>query len=186
MPSDSQSVLGLEFEKDSDRITIIQKTNKLQKQGRLSCDQIWRGVYFKKEILFPQSSDTEVRFVNEKIGWGVFARRPFSMNEFIAEYTGVVRKRRWSDCKNSYCFEYRIALDIATPFVIDAERQGGVARFINHSQEGNLEPHLATVEGLTHIILVASRGIQKGEQLSYDYGSDYWAKRKPPQTLDEI
>ena len=35
--------------------------------------------------------------------------------------------------------------------------------------------------GVSHILLYTSKSIQSGEQIFYDYGPDYWKKRKPPR-----
>ena len=34
-----------------------------------------------------------------------------------------------------------------------------------------------------HLILVAASPISAGTQLVYDYGEEYWEKRKPPANL---
>ena len=63
-------------------------------------------------------------------------------------------------------------------FVIDAEKGGNLTRFINHSDQPNLEPIGVFWKGSLHIILRSLKKIQKGEQLTYDYGADYWSRRK--------
>ena len=100
--------------------------------------------------------------------------------EFVAEYAGKVRKWRKEDNKNAYCFEYVLVQGIKTPYTIDAMEQGGVARYINHSDTPNLVSALATFQNVSHVILYAKEPIPKGAQLSYDYGPAYWSKRSPP------
>ena len=146
--------------------------------------QIWRGSYFQKEIESLYVSDVTLRWINPEIGWGVFARRNFKAGEYIAEYTGVVRKRKRSDEQNGYCFEYVHLSGEKTSFLIDARESGGISRYINHSEEGNLEPKLATIGTVTHVLLLTKKSIQKGEQLCYDYGPAYWAHRPRPVSLE--
>jgi SET domain-containing protein len=63
--------------------------------------------------------------------------------------------------------------------VIDAT-QGNLTRFINHSRDPNLQPIHVFYDGFYHLIFIALRKIQQGEELSYDYGQSYWYLRDPP------
>jgi len=164
----------------------LHKIQKKMKKGTPTRAQGWLGAYFKSEILEATMPDVLFRHIDPELGWGVFAARPFKEREFIAEYAGTLRKRRRSDKKNAYCFEYIVTPDQSTRYVIDAREQGGVARFINHSSEPNLQSALATVDGISHVILYTLRPIAEGEQLSYDYGPDYWASRRAPIALPNM
>ncbi len=161
---------------------ICKKTAKLQGKKKLSREQLWFGSYYRNEILFAKAPSIEVRWIDRRIGWGVFAAKDFSKMEFVTEYHGLVRPRKRSDRENAYCFEYALSSEERTPYNIDAESQGGVSRFINHSEAPNLRSALATVDGVCHVIFIVDKPIAKGEQLFYDYGSDYWAQRKVSYT----
>ncbi|MEN9654785.1 MAG: hypothetical protein RL235_897 [Chlamydiota bacterium] len=163
-----------------DETTIRSKIAALHKKGELTKSQLWRGHYYQAEINRPPMPDVYLRWIDPILGWGVFARRAFKKWEYISEYTGILRKRRWRDRKNSYCFEYIYVSGEKTPFTIDAEEQGGISRYINHSQNPNLTSMLATLDNFSHILLVAARDIAPHEQLTYDYGPLYWAKREKP------
>jgi len=68
-----------------------------------------------------------------------------------------------------------------TVFWIDATKFGGVARFINHSCEGNLCLEIIRVGKFhPHVGLFARRDLVAGEELSYDYHSIRTPKRKVP------
>lgn len=138
-----------------------------------SQEAVWLGVYFRKEILSYLLPEVSVRWIDDRMGWGVFAERNFKAMEFIAEYTGIVRKRKRSDRTNAYCFEY-----FPDPYVIDAQDQGGLARYINHSDAPNLLSAPAWIDGVLHIVLYTKDPIPKNTQLCYDYGPDYWKHRK--------
>ena len=168
------------FDRQTTMARLLSQTAKLQKKGELSCEQLWLGSYFQKEILSASIPDVSIRWVDDQIGWGVFAERRFKEMEWIAEYTGILRKRKKEDEKNSYCFEYRLAPDVITNYSIDGRDHGGISRYINHNAAPNLTSALATVGGVTHVILYTNRPIQAGEQLCYDYGPDYWKKRALP------
>jgi len=103
--------------------------------------------------------------------------------DYIAEYAGLVRRKKRADSSNSYCFEMTILSGERTPYTIDACNQGGIARFINHSDTPNLTSALATVRDMSHVILYVTKFISKGDQLCYDYGADYWKKRNRPRAL---
>lgn len=167
-------IVGLEF--SSARIL-----RKVLKNKRCTREQSWLGSYFRKEVLSGHVPAVSVRWVDDDIGWGVFAERNFSKMEFIAEYSGLIRKRRRDDRKNAYCFEYPLVSGEWSPYLIDAENQGGLSRLINHSDKPNLTSALATVENVNHIILYTNQSISKGEQLCYNYGPDYWKHRKAPK-----
>jgi len=150
------------------------------KKGRLESGRLWLSAYFKKEILGEHLPPVSLRWINDKIGWGVFAEKDFEAMEFIAEYSGKVRARSKNDSKNAYCFEYLLAPSEETPYLIDAQDQGGISRYINHHPKPNLSSTFTLVDSVPHIILYTAKSVAKGEELSYDYGPDYWKKRSKP------
>lgn len=48
-------------------------------------------------------------------------------------------------------------------------KQGGLARYINHSCEPNCYTRITEVAGRKHIVINAKRRIEPGEELCYDY-----------------
>lgn len=160
---------------------ICRKTAKFHRKGLLDEEQLWLGAYFQKEILSAPLPPIRLRWIDENVGWGVFAERDLKPMEYIGEYAGLVRQRKRTDAKNAYCFEYVIAQGERSAYNIDALDQGGIVRFINHSSKPNLMSALATMKDLSHVILYVSKYISKGDQLCYDYGPDYWKKRLTPE-----
>lgn len=173
----------LDFATMSVLFDIKNRGAKLYKKGEMTLEQIWFGKYYQKEIRTSHIPDIAIRWINPTLGWGVFALRNFKKMEFIAEYVGKVRKRKSADTKNGYCFEYILAHGFKTPYVIDAEEQGGVSRYINHSNAPNLHSSLATFDNISRVILYAKEPVAKSAQLCYDYGFDYWSKRTAPIAL---
>lgn len=54
---------------------------------------------------------------------------------------------------------------------IDATKETDrLGRLVNHCKKGNLKTRTFLLQGSPHLILVACRDIQPGEELSYDYG----------------
>jgi hypothetical protein len=174
---------SLEFLKPSYYRAFFRKTLRYDRKGFLDHQQRWLGAYFRKEILSQLLPPVCLRWINSNAGWGVFAERDLKPLEFIGEYTGIVRKRKKADEKNAYCFEYPVAKEEITSYVIDAERGGNITRFLNHSENPNLSTTLAIVDHLPHIIFYTKHFIPKGTQLCYYYGFDYWKKRSAPQDL---
>jgi SET domain-containing protein len=63
-------------------------------------------------------------------------------------------------------------------YVIDATSGGNHTRFINHSNEPNVEIKSAIVKNLLRIIVIAIKPIKKEEQLLCHYGDEYWQDLK--------
>src|SRR5579863_9980866 len=109
----------------------LRKIRGKTKGTRLDREHRWLSAYFKKELLYGTSSEAptaqtlppslSLRWIDDTIGWGVFAERDIQSLEFIAEYSGLVRKRTKRDCKNAYCFEYPIKVGKPSAYVIDAQ-----------------------------------------------------------------
>ena len=177
---------NLEIPRQTDFFCISQKTLKYRKKGFLDQKQIWLGAYFQKELQMPPNVPVRLRWIDDTIGWGVFAEQDLKPMHYIGEYAGIVRRKKRSDAKNAYCFEYSIVNDESTRYTIDAMDQGAIVRFINHSPTPNLMSTLATYQNLSHVVIFVSRLIKKGEQLCYDYGSAYWSKRGQPRKFETL
>lgn len=178
-----QWLLKLEFESPELLSTIQEKMSNLHAKGKLSKRELWLGSYYGRELQSAHFPDVRISWINSQVGWGVFANRHFKKGEWIGEYCGLVRKRRKKDRLNAYCFEYRLSQEVATKYLIDAENQGNLARFINHSSNPNLITDLVYCNGLPHVILTVKNPVAKNEQLLYDYGPDYWSCQGLPLGL---
>ncbi len=160
---------------------LLKKITRKQKK-KLPPQRLWLSAYFKDEILNPPMPPVYLQWIDAKMGWGIFADKDIPTMEFIAEYSGKVRPRGRNDAKNAYCFEYLLAPDEETPYLIDAQDQGGLSRYINHHPKPNLSSTFVLIDNIPHIILYTAKPIKKDEQLSYDYGVDYWKHRPKPHT----
>lgn len=64
-----------------------------------------------------------------------------------------------------------VVKSLFSPSSVDATKETGrMGRLINHSKSGNCQTKLHDINGVPHLILVASRDIDEGEELLYDYG----------------
>lgn len=167
---------------------LYQKVLELCGSGKLeevlSMRQKWLGCFYAQEIISGAlHPDLILSWINPILAWGIFAGSEIAPQTYIGCYTGEIKRRKfWKRKGNDYCFDYA-AGDFKTPFLIDAEKKGGMVRFINHSNEPNLETIPVFVGGMLHIILVTTGVVLKGSPLTYDYGEDYWINRDDPSSF---
>lgn len=100
-----------------------------------------------------------------KSGLGLFTTVDFAKGDFVIEYTGEKLPNSIADNKNS---KYIFALN--SRFSIDGADRKNMARYINHSCRPNCE---AEIDG-QHIMIRAKKKIKTREELSYDYGKEYF------------
>lgn len=178
--------LGIKYEKNlifpTEAIIekILRQSKKAIAKKQLSIREKWLGVRFREEVSGRHEPKISIRWIDGTLGYGVFAEEEIAAGAYIGEYTGLVRKRkRRTDRRNDYCFEYTIGDWVYNPFIIDAKYQGNFTRFINHSEHNpNLESLSVYVDQVMHIIFIALKPIRKGEQMCYHYGDTFWKKRR--------
>uniref|UniRef100_A0A3B4AY45 [histone H4]-lysine(20) N-methyltransferase n=1 Tax=Periophthalmus magnuspinnatus TaxID=409849 RepID=A0A3B4AY45_9GOBI len=119
----------------------------------------------------------EVQQIEGK-GRAVFATRSFLKGEYVVEYHGDLlqitdaKKREAEYAQNpaTGCYMYYFQY-LCKTYCVDATKETGrMGRLINHSKSGNCQTKLHDINGVPHLILVASRNIDEGEELLYDYG----------------
>ena len=122
------------------------------------------------EMKLPAAFPKIVRKKSKLHGWGVFAVKPINKNRRIIDYAGEL-----IDHKESYKREVKYirrgciwCFTVNNHWVRDANVDGNIARFINHSCKPNC--YSQTV-GRT-IWIRAGRNIRAGEELTYDYHTD--------------
>lgn len=108
-------------------------------------------------------------------GLGLFAARDINKHTFIIEYLGELirnevgnRRERLYESQNRGVYMFRVDDDN----IVDATMCGGLARYINHSCDPNCTAEVLTCENGSHIVIIAKRNIEKGEELTYDYKFD--------------
>lgn len=179
---DFQYLSGLVFETPKEQLYIEQK---IKNSPNITQSKELGSVFYDKirERLIP---DASIRWINEEIGYGVFAEEDIEACSYAGEYTGVLRRndmRRYFTPIHHYGFQYPLLDDLGRNYLIDAEKQGNITRFYNHSEKPNLKPAYALVDGIYHAIFISIRRIRKGEQLSYTYKKGFWNLKKPPVEL---
>ncbi|MGH7141352.1 MAG: SET domain-containing protein [Minisyncoccia bacterium] len=100
-----------------------------------------------------------------RAGLGLFAEEKIPKGACVIEYTGRPMTNAEAEASRSkYIFEVNKTLNI------DGSSRTNRARYINHSCKPNCE--IEIVHG--RIFVMARRGIRAGEELSYDYDTDYF------------
>jgi hypothetical protein len=139
------------------------------------------GRDFQREINAGYVADLTISWIDDFIGYGVFANQEIPAGSYIGEYTGIVRRlNRLNPDHNAYCFHYPTRFWSWKYFMIDALHEGNETRFINHSNEPNLQPQciVDADQGLLHLVFFAAKHIDKGSELTFNYGPDYWKHRQ--------
>ncbi|KAG8597545.1 hypothetical protein GDO81_002320 [Engystomops pustulosus] len=111
-------------------------------------------------------------------GRGVIATRNFQRGEYVVEYHGDLiettdAKRRealYAQDSSTGCYMYYFQY-LNKTYCVDATKETTrLGRLINHSKNGNCHTKLHDINNVPHLILIASRDIEAGEELLYDYG----------------
>ncbi|MBN9064494.1 MAG: SET domain-containing protein [Rhizobiales bacterium] len=113
-----------------------------------------------------KTKEKRFRVGRSSAGLGLFATDSFKKGEFIIEYDGP----RLTNVEVERMRGGRYLFEVNNRWTIDGSPRWNTARYINHSCKPNSEPH--EIRG--RIRIKAKRRIQPGEEISYNYGKDYF------------
>jgi SET domain-containing protein len=99
-------------------------------------------------------------------GLGLFALKPIPKGARIIEYTGPLVSNEEVEKRNTGKYFF----GVNTKWSIDGTPRGNIARYINHSCQPNAE---ALISG-RRVWIWAKRNIKVGEEITYDYGKEYF------------
>jgi len=154
---------------------ILAYTRKAKDDEIISSERIWMGVYYDMEIQQGTHPLMSVRWIDQNIGFGVFASERIMPCSYVGEYTGLIQERKPRHVKESnYCIRYTSWQTGKRPHVIDAEKMGNFTRFINHSDQPNVSLVCVYWRGMPRLIFVSLREIPEGGQITFDYGKTFW------------
>ena len=105
-------------------------------------------------------------------GKGLFATKYIPWGTKIMYYTGVVISNKEADKRMRNGARY--IFELSDTLCIDGEEGGNDARFINHSRS-KANCFILRDEGKIWVV-AGIEGIKKGEELLYDYGSEYYPR----------
>ncbi|EXA30652.1 hypothetical protein FOVG_17986 [Fusarium oxysporum f. sp. pisi HDV247] len=126
----------------------------------------------------------------EGVGYGLFAAECIAQGDFIIEYVGelithdegVRREARRGDVFDDESnISYVFTLLENEGVWVDAALYGNLSRYINHASEKsggdkrgcNITPQILYVNGEYRIKFTATRDIQAGEELFFNYGENF-------------
>ncbi|XP_032742388.1 N-lysine methyltransferase KMT5A [Rattus rattus] len=103
-------------------------------------------------------------------GRGVIATKRFSRGDFVVEYHGDLieitdakkREALYAQDPSTGCYMYYFQY-LSKTYCVDATQETNrLGRLINHSKCGNCQTKLHDIDGVPHLILIASRDIAAG------------------------
>ncbi len=115
------------------------------------------------------SSNKPYRVGRSRTGLGLFATKPIKKGTKIVRYFGPLldsRKKKDDAIENKYLFE------LNGRWTIDGSVRENVARYINHACRPNAESDVKPRK--RKVFIRAIKNIEPGEEINYDYGTDYF------------
>ena len=114
-------------------------------------------------------SNKPYRVGRSRTGLGLFATKPIKKGAKIVRYFGPLldsRKKKDDAIENKYLFE------LNGRWTIDGSVRKNVARYINHACKPNAESDVKPRK--RKVVIRAIKNIEPGEEINYDYGTDYF------------
>jgi uncharacterized protein len=109
------------------------------------------------------------RVGRSRTGLGLFATKPIKKGAKIIRYFGPLldsRKKKDDAIENKYLFE------LNGRWTIDGSVRKNIARYINHACKPNAESDVSARK--RKVVIRAIKKIEPGEEINYDYGTDYF------------
>ena len=109
------------------------------------------------------------RVGRSRTGLGLFATKPIKKGAKIVRYFGPLldsRKKKDDAIENKYLFE------LNGRWTIDGSVRENIARYINHACKPNAESDVKPRK--RKVVIRAIKNIEPGEEINYDYGTDYF------------
>ncbi len=114
-------------------------------------------------------SNKPYRVGRSPTGLGLFATKPIKKGSKIIRYFGPLldsKKKKEDAIENKYLFE------LTNRWTIDGSVRKNIARYINHACKPNAESDVKPRK--RKVIIRAIKNIEPGEEINYDYGTDYF------------
>ncbi|KRQ99570.1 SET domain-containing protein [Bradyrhizobium valentinum] len=114
-------------------------------------------------------SNKPYRVGRSRTGLGLFATKPIKKGTKIIRYFGPLldsKKKEEDAIENKYLFE------LNNRWTIDGSVRKNIARYINHACRPNAESDVKPRK--RKVFIRAIKDIEPGEEINYDYGTDYF------------
>jgi uncharacterized protein len=114
-------------------------------------------------------SSKPYRIGRSRTGLGLFATKPIKKGAKIIRYFGPLldsKNEKHDGIENKYLFE------LNNRWTIDGSVRKNIARYINHACKPNSESDVNVRK--RRVVIRAIKKIEPGEEINYDYGTDYF------------
>ncbi|MBS0634477.1 MAG: SET domain-containing protein-lysine N-methyltransferase [Verrucomicrobia bacterium] len=166
--------------------TSYYESSELKDEVRKSCPWLLKntvvgeehrslGAFLHKALESGKVTSVAIKWIDDVMGYGLFAKNFIAKESFIGQYTGIVTKEIPES--TAYCMQLPTKFWSLRRYYIDAESAGNELRFANHSDTPSMRPYCLIDRGLVHVGFFALADIEAGRELTFDYGRDYWIKR---------
>jgi flagellar biosynthesis GTPase FlhF len=121
------------------------------------------------------SSNKPYRIGRSRTGLGLFATKPIKKGTRIIRYFGPLLdcdKEEDDAIENKYLFQ------LTNRWTIDGSVRENIARYINHACKPNAESDVRPRK--RKVFIRAIKNIEPGEEINYDYGTDYFKEYLKP------
>jgi uncharacterized protein len=115
------------------------------------------------------SPNKPYRIGRSRTGLGLFATKPIKKGTRIIRYFGPLldsKKNKDDEIENKYLFE------LNNRWTIDGSVRANIARYVNHACKPNAESDVKPRK--RRVYIRAIKNIEPGEEINYDYGTDYF------------
>jgi SET domain-containing protein len=119
-----------------------------------------------------EPGDFALKVKRSTAGLGLYAGQDIPKGVCVIEYVGrEISKEEETTSRSQYLFE------VTRNKTIDGSIRSNTARYINYSHRPNCEPEIHKAR----VYIFSKRAIKEGEELSYDYGKDFYEEHIKPK-----
>ena len=114
---------------------------------------------------YKHNSSFSLSVKRSKSGLGVFSNEAIKKGKFILEYSGELIPNEEADRRGG-----RYLFNINSRWTVDGRKLENLSRYLNHSCRPNCEVKTRGKK----ILIYSYKNIKAGDELTYDYGKDYF------------
>lgn len=179
-PASSLRNKSASLDRKATRNTVLTDYFPVRRSCRMSSEDLKNQKIKDTEAAILENREEGLKVVDyEGKGRGVVATKAFRRGDFVVEYYGDLIDKKTAEAREkSYaanpefgCYMYYFLFRNKT-YCVDATAESGrLGRLLNHSKTaGNCATKVMGIGDQPHLILVAARDVDEGEELLYDYG----------------
>lgn len=125
-----------------------------------------KGINAAEKYFLPDHHFKKVKVKKGINGLGLFAGEDIKKGEMIIEYIGNIL----TDKETDKIPDSRYIFSVSKNYNIDGTPRWNLARYCNHSCDGNAESDVKK----KRVFIKAIKNIKKGDEIVYDYGEEYF------------